>query len=106
MVRYHASDMILALHSDGSCLSKYDYKSRAAGHFYLTNKDKRDLNNGAILTLTNIIKHVMGSAGETDVASLYYNFKNKSSQANLGGDGTPSATYTCSHRYFNNRRID
>ena len=76
MVRYHASDMILALHSDGSYQSEPDAKSRAGGHFYLTNNDQKDLNNGDILTLTKIIKHVMGSAGETEVASLYYNCKN------------------------------
>ena len=76
MVRYHASDMILALHSDGSYQSERDAKSRAGGHFYLTNKGDKDLDNGAVLTLTKIIKHVMGSAGETEVASLYYNCKN------------------------------
>ena len=76
IIRYHASDMILALHSDGSYLSEPNSKSRAAGHYYLTNKGTQDLNNGAILTLTKIIKHVMGSAGETEVASLYYNCKN------------------------------
>ena len=53
-----ASNMILALHSDGSHLSEVDSKSRAAGHFYLTNKDDKDTNNGAILTLSKIIKHV------------------------------------------------
>ena len=76
IIRYHASDMRLALHSDGSYLSEPDSKSRAAGHYYLTNKGTKDLNNGAILTLTKIIKHVMGSAGETEAASLYYNCKN------------------------------
>ena len=75
-IRFHASDMILAMHSDGSYLSEPDSKSRAAGHYYLTNKGTQDLNNGAILTLTKIIKHVMGSAGETEMASLYYNCKN------------------------------
>ena len=76
MIQYHASDMILALHSDGSYQSEPNSKSRAGGHFYLTNNDNKDLNNGAIHTLTKIIKHVMGSAGETEVASLYYNCKN------------------------------
>ena len=76
MMRFHASDMILALHSNGSYLPEPESKSQAAGHFYLTNKDNQDLNNGAILTLSKIIKHVMGSAGETEVASLYYNCKN------------------------------
>jgi hypothetical protein len=75
VVRYKASDMILALHSDASHLSEPLSKSRAAGHFYLTNKDERDIDNGAILTLSKIIKHVMGSAGESEVAALYYNCK-------------------------------
>ena len=64
-IRSVASDMILALHSDGSHLSEVDSKSRAAGHFYLTNKDDRDTNIGAILTLSTVIEHVMGSASET-----------------------------------------
>ena len=67
--------MILALHSDGSHLSEPGSKSRAAGHFYLTNKDNWDIDNGAILTLSKIIKHVMGSASKTEVASLFYNCK-------------------------------
>ena len=67
--------MVLALHLDGSHLSKTGSKSRAAGHFYLTNKDGKDMDNGAILTLSKIIKHVMGSASETEVATLFYNCK-------------------------------
>ena len=74
-VRFMASDMILALHSDASHLSEALSKSRAAGHFYLTQKDDRDINNGTILTLSKIIKHVMGSAGESEVAALFYNCK-------------------------------
>ncbi len=35
---YHACDMILAVHTDASYLSKIGGKSRAAGHFYLTNQ--------------------------------------------------------------------
>ena len=50
-------------------------KSRAAGHHYLTTKSDHDLNNGAILTLIKIIKHVKGPAGELEVAALYYNCK-------------------------------
>ena len=73
--RFHASDMILALHSDASHLSEPGSKSRAAGNFYLTNKGTKDLDNGTILTLSKIIKHVMGSASESEMASLYYNCK-------------------------------
>ena len=68
--------MVLALHSDASHLSEPGSKSRAAGHFYLTNNGTKDLDNGTILTLSKIIKHVMGSAGESEMASLYYNCKN------------------------------
>ena len=75
IIRYHASDMILALHSGASRLSEPLSKSRAEGHFYLTQKSDLDINNRAILTLSKIIKHVMGSAGESEVAVLYYNCK-------------------------------
>jgi Fe-S cluster biosynthesis and repair protein YggX len=74
-VRFMASDMILAIHSDASHLSEPGSKSRAAGHFYVTQKDDRDINNGTILTLSKIIKHVMGSAGESEIAALFYNCK-------------------------------
>ena len=74
-VRYVASDMILALHSDASHKSEPNAKSRAAGHFYLTKNNTKDMNNGAILTLSKIIKHVVGSASEAEVAALFYNCK-------------------------------
>ena len=51
-IRFVASEVIFALHSDGSHLSEAGSKSRAAGHFYLTNKDDKDTNNGAILVLS------------------------------------------------------
>ena len=55
IIRYHASNMLLALHSDASHLSEPLSKSRAEGHFYLTQKSDLDINNGAILTLSKII---------------------------------------------------
>ena len=74
-IRYHACDMILAVHTDASYLSELGGKSRAAGHFYLTNRNDEDFNNGAILTLSSIIKHVMSSASEAELAALYYGCK-------------------------------
>jgi hypothetical protein len=38
-IRYHACDMILAIHTDASYLSELGGKSRAAGHIYLTNQN-------------------------------------------------------------------
>ncbi len=74
-IRFHASNMILAVHTDASYLSEPGGKSRAAGHFYLTNRNDKDFNNGAILTLSSIIKHIMSSASETKLAALYYGCK-------------------------------
>jgi len=74
-VRFVASDMIMALHSDASYLSEPEAKSRAAGHFYLGMKNDEAFDNGAILTLSKIIKHVMSSASEAETAALFYNCK-------------------------------
>ena len=74
-IRYHACDMILTVHTDASYLSELGGKSRAAGHFYLTNQNDEDFNNGAILTLSSIIKHVMSFASEAELAALYYGCK-------------------------------
>ena len=74
-VRFVASDMILALHSDASYLSEPNSKSRAAGHFFLSKRNDESFNNGAILTLSKIIKHVMSSASEAETAALFYNCK-------------------------------
>ena len=74
-VRFMASDMVLCLHSDSSYLSEPGSKSRAAGHYYLGYKDKESFNNGAVLTLSKIIKHVMTSASEAETAALFYNCK-------------------------------
>ena len=72
-VRFVASDMILTLHSDCSFNSEPGSKSRAAGHWYLSKKDNHNLSNGAIMTLSKIIKYVMSSAGEGEAASSYMN---------------------------------
>jgi hypothetical protein len=60
-LRYHASDVILNIHSDSSYLSEREAKSRAGGFFYMgrnTGTATR-LNNGAILVLSTVLKHVM-----------------------------------------------
>jgi hypothetical protein len=67
--------MVLALDTDGSYLSELHGKSRAAGYVYLTQKDKLDLHNGAIMVLSAIIKHVMASASKTELAALFYGCK-------------------------------
>jgi hypothetical protein len=65
---YHASDMILNIHSDASYLSESEAKSRAGGFFYMgnTNKNDKKLTNGAILIISKVLKHVMSSAAEAE----------------------------------------
>jgi hypothetical protein len=46
-----------------------------AGHFYLSNRNDKDFNIGAILTLSTIIKHIMLSASEAKLSALYYGCK-------------------------------
>jgi hypothetical protein len=67
--------MVLLVHTDASYLSKPSGKSRAASYFYLSNRNDEAFNNGAILNLSTIIKHVMLSASETELAALYYGCK-------------------------------
>jgi hypothetical protein len=67
--------MILAVHNNASYLSEPGGKSCASAHLYLTNHDDETFNNGAILTLSSIIKHVMSLASESKLAALYYGCK-------------------------------
>jgi hypothetical protein len=62
-VRYHASDMILHIHSDASYLSENEAKSREGGFFYIvssTNTYKK-LTNVAILIISTALKNVSPS---------------------------------------------
>ena len=80
-VRFLASDMILALHSDASYLSEPESKSRAAGHYYLAIKCNDDLSNGAVMTLSKIIR----SGGSSYVLQLQSSSTIKDS---IGRNGT------------------
>eukprot|EP00957_Ditylum_brightwellii_P191540 14583630-Ditylum_brightwellii.AAC.1 len=65
--------MILTVHSDASYLPETNLRSRAAGHFFLTKQGNKEYNNGAILTLSTIIRHVVASASEAELVALFYN---------------------------------
>jgi hypothetical protein len=83
-IRYHASDMILYINSDASYLSKRESKSRAGGFFYMGNSvfymgnsadTAKNLTNRAILIISTVLKHVMSSAAEADIGSVFINAK-------------------------------
>ena len=70
---YHASDMVLACHSDASFLSEPGTHSRAGGNFFLSNYATMPENNGAVLNIAQIIKTVMTSAAEEEIVAMFIN---------------------------------
>ena len=73
IITYKASDMVLAVSSDASYLIKPKARSRAGGHFYMSNNTQFPPNNGAVLHIAQIIKSVMTSAAEAEMGALYIN---------------------------------
>jgi hypothetical protein len=59
-LRYHASDMVLHIHSDASYLSVSNARSRLGGLFFLGNKfTEQETLNVSILNIAAIIKSVV-----------------------------------------------
>lgn len=74
-VRFSASPMILTVHSDASYLSESHARSRAGGIFYLSGPHDPVTpvpTNGAVHITSVILKHVMSSAAEAELAALFY----------------------------------
>jgi hypothetical protein len=75
-VRYHASDMIMNIHSDASYLSETKARSRACGHFFMgwmpKNGEPIKL-NGAFYVNTTILRFVVASAAEAELGALFHN---------------------------------
>jgi hypothetical protein len=76
-LRYHASDMILNIHSDTSYLSEREAKSQAGDFFYMgsTTDAPKKLTNGAILIISTVLKHVMSSTAEAEIGAVFLNAK-------------------------------
>jgi hypothetical protein len=51
VVTYHASNMVLAGHSNASYLSENNAQSRAGGHFFMSKNVETPPNNGAVFTI-------------------------------------------------------
>jgi hypothetical protein len=70
VLSYHASNMVLAVHSNASYLSEPKAQSQADEHFFLSSNTTVPSNNGAIQNIAHIIKNVMSSATEAELAGL------------------------------------
>jgi hypothetical protein len=75
-VRFHASDMVLNIHSDASYLSESGAQSCACGHFFMgwmpKNGEPVKL-NGAFYTSSSIMRFVVASAAEAELGALFHN---------------------------------
>ncbi len=75
-VRFHASDMIMNIHSDASYLSETKARSRACGHFFMgwmpKNGEPIQL-NGAFHVNTTILRFAVASAAEAKLGALFHN---------------------------------
>jgi hypothetical protein len=73
ILAYYASNMVLAGHSNASYLLESKARSRAEGYFFMSTDTAQPPNNGAVLTIAQIIKAVMTSAAEAETGALYIN---------------------------------
>ena len=67
--------MVLAAHADAGFLNESRAWSRAGAHIFLSENDPKPKLNGPILTIAQIIKSVMASAAEAELAALYITAK-------------------------------
>ena len=70
-VTYQASNMILAAHSDASFLSIPNACSRAGVHIFVSKDDPIPRPNEPILSIAQVIKLVMATAAEAELAGLF-----------------------------------
>jgi hypothetical protein len=68
---YQASDMVLCAHLDAGFLNKTNSRSCTGAHIFLLENKPFLRFNGAILSIAQIIKFVMASAAESELASLF-----------------------------------
>ena len=73
LVSYCASDKVLEVHINASYLSESKVRSRTGGHLFLLSYTVDPKDNGAVLSILQIIKAVMSSAAEAELAALFIN---------------------------------
>jgi hypothetical protein len=68
---YQSSDMILCAHANAGFLNKTNSRSRTGAHIYFSENDPVPRFNSAVLSIAQIIKFVMASAAEAELAALF-----------------------------------
>ena len=75
-VCFHASDMVMNIHSDASYLSETNSRSRSCRYFFvgwMPKNDKLIQLNGAFYVNTTILCFVVASAAEAELRALFHN---------------------------------
>ena len=75
ILTYHASDMVLVVHSNASYLLEPGSRRRVGGHLFMAGNEDIPSNNGAVLNISGILKHVASSASEAEIGGLFINVK-------------------------------
>jgi hypothetical protein len=68
---HRSSDMILCVHANTGFLNETNSHSHAEAHIFFLENDPFPRFNGAILSIAQIIKFVMASAAESELAALF-----------------------------------
>ena len=74
-ILFLASNMILAAHSDAGFLNESKARRRSGAFIFISENEQNPKLNGPILTIPQIIKSVIASAGEAELAALYITAK-------------------------------
>jgi hypothetical protein len=103
--RNRASDMILHIHSDASCLSVYNARSRLGGLLFLGSRSlEQDTFNGSILNVEAVFKNVVASTAESEAGACFHNAQSgapfRVTLTELGHTQTPTPLRTDSSTVF------
>ena len=75
-IRFHASDMILTLHTDAAYLVITKAQSRIAGYYYPGNRPNAKYHpklNGSVIIECKTLNHVVASATESETGEIFTN---------------------------------
>ena len=71
LITYNSRNIKLAVHIAASYISEPQARIGTGDHFFLSNEATIPQNNRAVLNIAHIIKHIMTSATEAELAALY-----------------------------------
>ena len=74
-ILFRKSDMILAAHADAGFLNESRARSRSGAHIFLSENEPKPKLNVPVLKIAQIIKTVMASAEEVEIAALFITSK-------------------------------